>query len=177
MPDPAPPRKARISRKALGTGCGPDCCPGRCPGWNSDCGSRGPRRGRVGRPSPGLGGEPACRAPNSEPESGPRRAGDAGGAGGDGDAGPPWIPDGDSLRQQSRPNAFPRQRAAGEGSETGGRKAPPLRRPQSGVGPSDPAKDPARCVVDPRPAPRHNDNLQPLRGNKIFRIALREISG
>jgi hypothetical protein len=42
---------------------------------------------------------------------------------------------------------------------------------------SDSAKDPARRVVDPRPAPRYNDNLQPLRGNKIFRIALREISG
>ena len=82
----------------------------------------------------------------------------------------PWIPDGDSLRQQSWPNAFPRQRAAGEGSETGGRKAPPLRRPQSGVGPSDPAKDPARCVVNPRPAPRHNDNLQPLRGNKFLEL-------
>ena len=175
MPDPAPPRKARISRKALaGTGCGRGRGPGWDPGWNSDCGSGGPRRGRVGRPSPGLGGEPACRAPNNEPESGPRRAGDAGGAGG---AGQPWIPDGDSLRQQLRPDAFPLQRAAGEGSETGGRKAPPLRRPQSGVSPSDPAKDPARCVVDPRPAPRHNDNLQPLRGNKIFRIALREISG
>ena len=61
-----------------GTACGS--------GWDSDCGSGGPRPGRVGRPSPGLGGEPACRAPDSEPESGPRRAGDAEGAGDAGDA-------------------------------------------------------------------------------------------
>ena len=175
MPDPAPPRKARISRKArAGTACGSGCCPGCRPG----CGSGGPRRVWVGRLKIGARGKPACRAPDSEPDSRPRRAGDAGDAGdagGAGGAGQPWIPDGDSLRQQSRPDAFPLQRAAGEGSETGGRKAPPLRRPQSGVGPSDPAKDPARCVVDPRPAPRHNDNLQPLRRNKFFRISLREI--
>jgi len=149
---------------------GTSCCPGCCPGWNSDCGSGGPKPGRVGRPSPGLGGEPACRAPNSEPESGTRRAGEDEGAGGAGDAGLPWIPDGDSLRQQSRPNAFPLQRAAGEGSETGGRKAPPVRRPEPRVGLRGPAKDPARCVVDPRPAPRHNDNLQPLRGNKFLEL-------
>jgi hypothetical protein len=52
-----------------------------------------------------------------------------------------------------------------------------MRRPEPRVGLRGPAKDPALCVVDPRPAPRHNDNLQPLRGNKIFRISLREIAG
>jgi hypothetical protein len=41
----------------------------------------------------------------------------------------PWIPDGDSLRQQSRPHAVPLRRAAGEGSRTGGGKAPIVRRP------------------------------------------------
>ena len=181
MPDPAPPRKARISRKALGTGCGRGRGrgPGWDPGWNSDCGSGGPRRSRVGRLSPGLGGEPACRAPNSEPESGPRRAGDAGDAGGaegaEG-AGLPWIPNGDSLRQQSRPNAFPLQRAAGEGSETGGRKAPPVRRPQLGVSPRDPAKDPARHGSNPRPDPCHRLDLQPLRRHELFGTPLRERS-
>ena len=103
-------------------------------------------------------------------------AGGAGGAGDVGGVGPPWIPDGDSLRQQSRPDRVSFRRAAGEGSRTGPRKAPPVRRPEPRVGPRDPAKDPARCVVDPRPAPRHNDNLQPLRGNKIFRISLLEIA-
>lgn len=174
MPDPAPPRKARISRKALaGTACGSGCRPGCGPG----CGSGGPRRVWVGRLKIGVRGKPACRAPNSEPDSRPRRAGDAGGAGGAGDDGLPWIPDGDSLRQQSRPNAFPRQRAAGEGSETGGRKAPPLRRPQSGVGPSDPAKDPARCVVDPRADPCHHLNFWPLRQHEIPGTPLPEGSG
>ena len=83
---PRPAAQGADFEEGAGTSCGPDCCPGYCPGycpgWNSDCGSGGPRRGRVGRPSPGLGGEPACRAPNSEPESGPRRAGGAGDAGG-----------------------------------------------------------------------------------------------
>ena len=65
--------------------------------------------------------------------------------------------------------------AAGEGSRTGARKAPPVRRPQSGLGPCDPAKDPARCCGDPRPDPSHRDNLQPLRRYKLFGTPLREI--
>ena len=76
------------------------------------------------------------------------------------------APRGNGLRQQCRPNIVPFRRAAGEGSRTGGDKAPPVRRPQSSVGLGDPAKDPAHDGSDPRPDPRPDPrrrlDLQPL---------------
>ena len=88
----------------------------------------------------------------------------------------PWIPDGDSLRQQSRPDRVSFRRATSEGSRTGGRKAPPVRRPQLGVSPRDPAKDPARHGSNPRPDPCHRLDLQPLRRHELFGTPLRERS-
>ena len=62
------------------------------------------------------------------------------------------------------PVIVPFRRAAGEESRTGARKAPPVRCPQSGLGPCDPAKDPARCCGDPRPDPRIATIYSPFTG-------------
>ena len=62
------------------------------------------------------------------------------------------------------PVIVPFRRAAGEGSRTGARKAPPVRRPESSVGPCDPAKDPARCCGDPRPDPSIRTIYSPFAG-------------
>ena len=131
----------------------------------------GPRGRWVGCRSPGPLGEPACGASDSEPRPGSRCAGDVG------DAGAAWIPDRDGLRQQPWPHAFPFRRAAGEGSGTGGRKAPPLRRPQPGVSARDPAEDPARDGSDPRPDPSHRLDLYPLCRHELFETLLREDAG
>ena len=130
-----------------------------------------PRGLHDGSRGPGAGGELACRASDSEPRPGSRRAGDVG------DAGEAWIPDGDGLRQQPRPHAFPLRCAAGEGSGIGGRKAPIVRRPQSRVSARDPAEDPARDGSDPRPDPSHRLDLQPLRRHELPGTLLREGSG
>ena len=62
------------------------------------------------------------------------------------------------------PVIVPFRGAADEESRTGARKAPSLRCPQSGLGPSDPAKDPARCYGDPRPDPRIATIYSPFTG-------------
>ena len=74
------------------------------------------------------------------------------------------------------PVIVPFRGAAGEGSRTGARKAPPVRRTQSSVGLGDPAKDPAHNGSDPRPDPSHCDNLQPPRRHELFGTSLRESS-
>ena len=130
-----------------------------------------PRGLHDGSRGPGAGGELACRASDSEPRPGSRRAGDVG------NARAAWIPDGDGLRQQPRPHAFPLRCAAGEGSGIGRRKAPPVRRPQPGVSSGNPAKDPARHGSDPRPDPSYRDNLQPIRRYELPGAPLREGAG
>ena len=74
------------------------------------------------------------------------------------------------------PVIVPFRRAAGEESRTGARKAPPVRRTQSGLGPCDPAKDPAHNGSDPRPDPSHRLDLQPLNLPELFGTPLRENS-
>ena len=74
------------------------------------------------------------------------------------------------------PVIVPFRRAAGEESRTGATKAPPVRRPQSGLGPCDPAKDPARNGFDPRPDPCRRLDLQPLNLPELFGTPLRENS-
>lgn len=74
------------------------------------------------------------------------------------------------------PVIVPFRRAAGEESRTGARKAPPVRRTQSGLGPCDPAKDPARNGSDPRPDPCRRLDLQPLNRPELFGTPLRENS-
>ena len=66
------------------------------------------------------------------------------------------------------PVIVPFRRAAGEGSGTGGRKTPPVRRSESSVGPCDPAKDPARCCGDPRPDPSIATIYSPFAGTNFL---------
>ena len=114
------------------------------------------RRLRVGRRRTGALGEPACGAPDAEPREGPRCTGDVG------NDGTSCIPNWDRLRQLSRPHTVALGRAGGERPRTGGRKAPRVQSPQSGVGNCDPAKDPGRPGVDPEPDRHRGINLPPF---------------
>jgi hypothetical protein len=66
---------------------------------------------------------------------------------------------------------------AGEGSGTSGRKAPPVQRPQSGVGNFDPAKDPGRRGVDPEPHRHRGIDLPPFCQHELLGTPLRKGAG
>ena len=129
------------------------------------------RRLRVGRRRTGALGEPACGAPGAEPREGPRCAGDVE------NEGTSCIPNWDRLRQLSRPHTVPLGRAGGEGSGTGGRKAPRVQRPQPGVGYCDPAKDPGQRGVDPEPHRHRGIDLPPFCQHELLGTPLRKGAG
>lgn len=110
----------------------------------------------MGRRRTGALGEPACGAPGAEPREGPRCAGDVE------NEGTSCIPNWDRLRQLSRPHTVPLGRAGGEGSGTGGRKAPRVQRPQPDVGYCDPAKVPGQRGVNPEPHRHRGIDLPPF---------------